>query len=54
MNKDESDYWQCRRGKEVVAHGPKKTFPSKEERIMIRAGDLKIYVEGKLHREDRK
>lgn len=49
-----SDYWECRRGSTVIAHGPKETFPNALERKSLRAGDLKIYVEGKLYREDKK
>jgi hypothetical protein len=46
-----ADYWEARRDGVVISHGPKKTMPSVEERKRLRAGGLKIYVEGKLYRE---
>ena len=46
-----SDYWEARRDGVVIGHGPKSTMPSAEDRKMLRAGGLKIYVEGKLYRE---
>lgn len=46
-----TDYWEARRDGVVISHGPKKTMPSVEERKRLRAGGLKIYVEGKLYRE---
>ena len=46
-----TDYWEARRDGVVICHGPKKTMPSAEERKRLRAGGLKIYVEGKLYRE---
>lgn len=54
MQKNNGDYWACRRNGTVLAHGPKETFPNAEQRKALRAGELKIYVEGKLHREDKK
>lgn len=46
-----ADYWEARRDGAVIGHGPKSTFPNEEERKLLRAGGLKIYVEGKLYRE---
>lgn len=37
-----------------LAGGPKSTFPNAEERKSLRSGGLKIYVEGKLFREEKK
>lgn len=48
------DYWEARRDGVVICHGPKKTMPGTEERKRLRAGGLKIYVEGKLFREEKK
>ena len=47
-------YWEARRDGERIAHGPKKTMPSAEERKLIRLGGMKLYVEGKLYREGKK
>ena len=45
------DYWTVKRDGVPLCSGPKATFPNVEERKMLRAGGLKIYVEGKLYRE---
>ena len=47
------DYWQVKRDGVVIAHGPKDTFPSAEERTVIRSGGYKIYVDGKIYKEDK-
>jgi hypothetical protein len=49
--KMKADYWEAKRDGVVIGHGPKSTMPSAEERKQLRAGGLKIYVEGKLYRE---
>ena len=46
-------YWEVRRGSDRLAHGPKETFPKEQERRALRSGGLKIYREGKLHREEK-
>ena len=51
---DDVPYWEVRREGVPLAYGPKATMPTTEERKMLRAGVLKIYVEGKLYREDKK
>lgn len=48
---DKSQYWQVRRGQEVLAHGLKETMPSREQRQSMRNAGLKIYVDGKIFRE---
>lgn len=47
-------YWESRRDGVTVAFGPKSTFPAADERKSLRAGGHKIYVEGKLFREEKK
>lgn len=47
----DKSYWEARRDGVTLGHGPKATFPNAEERKTLRAGGLKIYVEGKLFRE---
>ena len=51
---DSAPYWEAKRDGERIAHGPKETMPSADERKRLRSGGLKIYVEGKLFREDKK
>lgn len=46
-----TDYWQVKRDGVVIAHGPKDTFPSAEERKAIRSGGHKIYVDGRIYKE---
>ena len=46
-------YWEARRDGMTVAHGPRSTFPDAVERKQLRSGGLKIYVEGKLYREEK-
>lgn len=47
-------YWEVRRNGVPLAGGSKATMPSAEERKLLRNGGLKLYVEGKLYREDKK
>ena len=51
---NDAPYWEVKRGSERIAYGPKNTMPNTAERKSMRSGDLKIYVEGKLYREDKK
>lgn len=44
-------YWQVKRDGIPLASGPKSTMPDANQRKSMRAGGLKIYVEGKLYRE---
>ena len=47
-------YWQTKRDGEIIAHGPKETFPDAGQRRVFRADGYKIYVEGKLYQEGKK
>lgn len=47
-------YWENRRDGEVIAYGTKKTMPTAAERKDMRLGGLKLYVNGKIYREDKK
>lgn len=47
-------YWEARRDGVTVAHGPKSTFPDAAERKQLRSGGLRVYVEGKFFREEKK
>lgn len=47
-------YWENRRDGEVIAYGPKETMPTAAERKDMRLGGLKLYVNGKIYREDKK
>lgn len=47
-------YWEVRRNNVPLAGGPKSTMPNEKERKSLRDGGHKIYVEGKLFREDKK
>lgn len=49
-----TNYWEVRRDGVPLWGGPKSTFPNAEERKSFRSGGLKIYVEGKLLREEKK
>ena len=51
---DDMPYWDVRRDGVPLAYGPKATMPTAEERKGMRSAGLKIYVEGKLYREDKK
>ena len=46
-------YWENRRNGEVIAFGPKETMPTAAEQKDMRLGGLRVYVEGKLYREDK-
>lgn len=50
----DKDYWEVRRDGVPLARGPKSTFPNAEERKSPRSGGFKIYVEGKIFREEKK
>lgn len=50
----EKTYWEVRRDGTPLANGTKATMPSLEERKSMRSGGLKIYVEGKIFREEKK
>lgn len=54
MQKNNSGYWENRRNGEVIAYGPKETMPTVEEQKDMRLGGLKLYVNGKIYREDKK
>lgn len=47
-------YWEIRRGGVVIAYGPKETMPTAAERKDMHLGGLKLYVNGKIYREDKK
>ena len=47
------DYWEVLRDGVPLAGGPKSTMPDLEQRKSMRAGGLKIYVEGKIFKEDK-
>jgi hypothetical protein len=47
-------YWENRRDGEVIAYGSKETMPTAAERKDMRLGGLKLYVNGKIYREDKK
>lgn len=51
---NDAPYWEVRRDGEPLAYGPKATMLTAEERKIMRAAGLKIYVEGKLYREEKK
>lgn len=47
-------YWEVRRDGVPLAGGPKETMPDAQQRKSMREGGCKIYVEGKLFREEKK
>ena len=51
---DKKDYWEVRRDGVPLAGGPKSTMPDAQQRKSMREGGCKIYVEGKLFREEKK
>jgi hypothetical protein len=46
-------YWQVKRDGVPLAGGPKSTMPDAAQRKSMRQGGCKIYVEGKLFKEDK-
>ena len=48
---NDAPYWEVRRDGEPLAYGPKATMLTAEERKIMRAAGLKIYVEGKIYKE---
>ena len=50
----EKTYWEVRRNGVPLCGGPKSTMPCAEERKLLRDGGLKLYVDGKIFREDKK
>ena len=51
---DKKDYWEVRRDGVPLAGGPKSTMPDAQQRKSMREGGCKLYVEGKLFREEKK
>lgn len=47
------NYWEVRRDGVTVCYGSKYSMPPLEDRKMLRDGGMKIYVEGKLFREQK-
>ena len=47
-------YWEVRRDGVAMAGGTKSTMPDAQQRKSMREGGCKIYVEGKIFKEDRK
>jgi hypothetical protein len=54
MDKKHETYWQVRRDGVPMASGPKSTMPDAEQRKSMREGGCKIYVEGKIYKEEKK
>jgi hypothetical protein len=54
VQKNNSGYWENRRNGEVIAYGPKETIPTAEEQKDMLLGGLKLYVNCKIYREDKK
>lgn len=48
------DYWQVKRGPVVLSHGPKETVPTPEEIRRFKADGYRVYVSGKLYKEEKK
>lgn len=49
-----ADYWEVRRDGVPLAGGPQSTMPDAAQRKSMREGGCKIYVEGKIFREEKK
>ena len=47
-------YWEVSRDGVPMACGPKSTMPDAKQRKSMRDGGCKIYVEGKVFREEKK
>ena len=54
QKKTTADYWEVRRDGVPLAGGPKSTMPDAAQRKSMREGGCKIYVEGKIFREEKK
>lgn len=48
-----SVYWEVKRDGVVIGHGSKLTMPSKELRKELRSAGYKIYVCGKIFRDEK-
>lgn len=44
--------WEVRRDGVTLAWGPEETFPSPKERKVFRSHGYKIFVDGKLYKEN--
>ena len=53
-NQSEEPHWEVRRSGEVIAYGSKETMPTVAEQKDMRLGGLKLYVNGKVYREEKK
>ena len=49
-----NDYWQVKWGPVVLSHGPKETVPTPEEIRRFKADGYRVYVSGKLYKEEKK
>lgn len=50
----DKDYLEVRRDGVPLAGGPKSTMPDAKQRKSLRDGGHKIYVDGKIFREEKK
>lgn len=52
---DQNDhYWEVKRDGQVLAHGPEETMPTSAMCKDMKLGGLKVYVLGKVYREEKK
>jgi len=49
-----ADFWQIRRDRTVLCHGPRETMPTPEEIRRFKADGYRVYVDGKLYKEEKK
>lgn len=49
-----TDFWQIKRYRTVLCHGPRETMPTPEEIRRFKSDGYRVYVDGKLYKEEKK